>query len=184
MINLCIIKLVGIDKTYGSGNIQLKALNNINLTINKGELIAITGPSGSGKTTLLNIIGTLDKPSGGNYLLDNKSVYDLKSSQISKLRNKYFGFIVQHFALISDYTVFENLQIPLEYGRVKYISQKKIIAETLNNLGLKDKIHKTPKQLSGGQCQRVAIARALVNSPEIMQMNPQVLWIRKTVMKF
>ncbi|MBV4421731.1 MAG: ABC transporter ATP-binding protein [Clostridium tyrobutyricum] len=163
-----IIKLKNINKVYNSKNNQVNALKDINLTIDKGELIAIVGPSGSGKSTLLNIIGTLDKITNGEYLLRDEQVEKLNNYQLSRLRNKTFGFVVQHFALISDYTVSENIEIPLEYGKVKHSERKVLINKVVDKLSLTDKINKNIKELSGGQCQRVAIARAIVNDPEII----------------
>ncbi|MBV4431467.1 ABC transporter ATP-binding protein [Clostridium tyrobutyricum] len=163
-----IIKLKNINKVYKSKNNQVNALKDINLTINKGELIAIVGPSGSGKSTLLNIIGTLDTITDGEYLLRDEQVEKLNNYQLSKLRNKTFGFVVQHFALINDYTVSENIEIPLEYGRAKHSERKILINKVVEKLSLTDKINKNVKELSGGQCQRVAIARAIVNDPEII----------------
>ncbi|RXI48502.1 ABC transporter ATP-binding protein [Clostridium tetani] len=163
-----ILKLNNISKIYGMNNNKLNALKDINLTINEGELIAIIGASGSGKSTLLNIMGTLDNSTSGEYMVDGKDINNLNSADLARLRNKYFGFIVQNFALINDYTVYENIEIPLEYGKVKSKDRKKIISETLDILSMKDKMNKTPKQLSGGQCQKVAIARALVNDPRII----------------
>jgi putative ABC transport system ATP-binding protein len=163
-----IIKLKNINKVYNSKNNQVNALKDINLTIDKGELIAIVGPSGSGKSTLLNIIGTLDTVTDGEYLLRDEQVEKLNNYQLSKLRNKTFGFVVQHFALINDYTVSENIEIPLEYGRVKHSERKILINKVVEKLSLTDKINKNVKELSGGQCQRVAIARAIVNDPEII----------------
>ncbi|EJP6473841.1 ABC transporter ATP-binding protein [Clostridium botulinum] len=163
-----IIKLNKVNKIYSSKQNKVNALNNINLNINKGDLIAIVGPSGSGKSTLLNIIGTLDTITDGEYLLKNQQVNKLNISQLSQLRNKTFGFVVQHFALISDYTVFENIEIPLEYAKVKYKDRKEIINSMLHKLKLDNKVNKSIKELSGGECQRVAIARAIANNPEII----------------
>lgn len=163
-----LIQLNNIEKIYGSGDNEVVALRNINLKIHKGELVAIVGASGSGKSTLLNIMGALDKPTSGQYMLKKNNINNLKSSEIARVRNKYFGFVVQHFALIKDYTVFENIQIPLEYGKVKLKDRKKRISELLLKLGLQDKANKTPNELSGGQNQRVAIARALANNPEVI----------------
>lgn len=163
-----IIKLNNVNKVYSSKNNSVSALNNIDLSINKGELIAITGPSGSGKSTLLNIIGTIDKITSGKYILENKRIDKMKSNECCKIRNKIFGFVVQHFALISDYKVYENIEIPLEYGKIKSNDRKVMIEDIVCKLGLKDKINKNVKELSGGQCQRVAISRAVVNNPEVI----------------
>ncbi|MCR1935419.1 ABC transporter ATP-binding protein [Clostridium tepidum] len=163
-----IIKLNNVNKVYSSKNNKVNALNNIDLIINKGELVAITGPSGSGKSTLLNIIGTIDKMTSGEYILENKRIDKLKSNEVAQIRNKIFGFVVQHFALISDYTVYENIEIPLEYAKIKNNNRKLMIESIVSKLGLKDKINKNVKELSGGQCQRVAISRAIVNNPKII----------------
>ncbi|BAQ12171.1 peptide ABC transporter ATP-binding protein [Clostridium botulinum B2 128] len=163
-----IIKLNNVNKVYSSKNNNVNALNNIDLIINKGELVAITGPSGSGKSTLLNIIGTIDKITSGEYVLENKRIGKLKSNEAAQIRNKIFGFVVQHFALISDYTVYENIEIPLEYAKIKHNDRKLMIEDIVSKLGLKEKINKNVKELSGGQCQRVAISRAIVNNPEII----------------
>ncbi|WP_027624345.1 ABC transporter ATP-binding protein [Clostridium lundense] len=163
-----IIKLNKVNKIYGSKNNKIAALNDINLTINKGELISIIGPSGSGKSTLLNIIGTLSKITSGDYILNNKKVDNLKNIELAKIRNKTFGFVVQHFALINDYSVFENIEIPLQYSKTSYKNRKYIIENILSKLELTDKINKNITELSGGQCQRVAIARAIVNDPEVI----------------
>ncbi|WP_434297219.1 ABC transporter ATP-binding protein [Clostridium sporogenes] len=163
-----IIKLNNVNKVYSSKNNNVNALNNIDLIINKGELVAITGPSGSGKSTLLNIIGTIDKITSGEYILENKRIDKLKSNEAAQIRNKIFGFVVQHFALIGDYTVYENIEIPLEYGKIKHNDRKLMIEDIVSKLGLKEKINKNVKELSGGQCQRVAISRAIVNNPEII----------------
>ena len=141
------LELKNINKTYGNKDNIVHALNNITLKVNQGEFISIIGKSGSGKSTLLNILGFLDTPTNGIYTYDNKNILDLNDKNISKLRNKTFGFILQFFGLINDETVFENIKIPLEIG---------------------DKLNYRPKELSGGQCQRVAIARALINDPDII----------------
>ena len=163
-----IINLKNINKKFGVKDTEVIALRGVDLEINEGEIIAIVGASGSGKSTLLNIIGTLDKQTTGEYLLENKNLKELNKCDLAKLRNKKFGFVVQHFALINDYTVYENIEIPLEYGKIKGSDRRKKINVVLNKLDIKDKINKKPSQLSGGQCQRVAIARAIVNDPQII----------------
>lgn len=165
---MSLIELNNVCKIYKSNSNKVTALNNLNLKINKGELLAIVGPSGSGKSTLLNIIGTLDTVTHGEYLLNNKNINNLNKSQLAQIRNKTFGFVVQHFALISDYTVFENVEIPLEYAKVKLKDRKSKIENLLVKLEIQNKINCIIKELSGGQCQRVAIARALANNPEII----------------
>lgn len=162
------ITLKNLSKTYNTGKIEVKALKNINIHIDKGEFIAIVGTSGSGKSTLLNILGLLDKCSEGVYTLNGQDVSSLKDKEKAKLRNKNFGFVVQYFALINDYTAFENIEIPLEYGKIKKSKRKELIRGILKSLDISDKARVSPKELSGGQNQRVAIARALVNNPDII----------------
>lgn len=162
------IELKNITKIYGSKENKFKALSNINLKINDGEMIAIVGPSGSGKSTLLNIIGTIDNATSGSYILNNIDINTLKSKDIAKLRNKNFGFIFQYFGLLNDISVYKNVRIPLEYCKCNRTEASKRIDKLLERLGILDKKKYTPKELSGGQCQRVSIARALVNNPNII----------------
>lgn len=165
---MTLINLKNISKTFGAKDIEVVALRDINLKINEGEMIAIIGASGSGKSTLLNIIGTLCRETDGEYILENKKIKELSVNDLAKVRNKNFGFVVQHFALINDYTVYENIEIPLEYGKVKRKERKEIIKQVVTKLKIQDKINKKITELSGGQCQRVAIARAIVNNPKII----------------
>lgn len=165
---MSIIKLENICKTYGEGDSEVKALDNVNLTINKGELIAIIGKSGSGKSTLINVLGQLDRPTSGKISIDNTETSNLSKKEIAKLRNSKFGFVVQHFALINDYTVYDNIELPLKYGKVNKNKRKSLINDVSISLGIENKLNSTPNKLSGGQCQRVAIARAIVNSPDII----------------
>lgn len=165
---MSLIEMNNIKKKYGKDEGELYALRGINLSVERGEMVAIMGPSGSGKSTLLNIIGLLDVESYGEYKFQNESVNKLSEKQLSSYRNKYIGFVVQNFALIDDYTVFENIEVPLIYSKVNKKKRKESIINTLKKLGIEDKKDKLPKQLSGGQNQRVAIARALVNDPEII----------------
>jgi len=162
------IELKNISKIYNpQKKNQLTALENISLNIKRERLVAIVGPSGYGKSTLLNIIGCMDKPSEGEYLLDGKSVVGLSQGQLGKMRNKYLGFVIQDFALIEDYTVFKNVEIPIQYSNNKK-NKKQRIRELLEKLEIEDKINEHAYNLSGGQRQRVAIARALINEPEII----------------
>ncbi len=160
------IELKDISKIYGKNNTKVEALKNINLEIKKGELVAIVGTSGSGKSTLLNILGCLDSATEGQYYFDGKSITEYNQKELALLRNQKFGFVMQDFALVSDYTVYQNVEIPLIYGKVK--RKKEIIENILTKLGINDKKDVLVTKLSGGQKQRVAIARALVNSPEII----------------
>lgn len=164
-----IIKLEKIEKVFGENDSVTKALACIDLDIKKGEMIAIVGTSGSGKSTLLNVIGTLDKQTSGKYYLDGKDISEFNEKELAKLRNKTFGFVVQHFALVKEFTVYENVEIPLSYN--KSIKKKDItskIEDILMKLDIREKIKNKPSELSGGQCQRVAIARALVNDADII----------------
>ena len=163
-----LIELKDIRKIYAKSDVQTIALDGSNLQIDKGESVAIMGPSGSGKSTLLNIVGCLDIPTSGEYILNGQSIDKLKGQELATLRNASFGFVLQYFGLIDEYTVYENVEIPLSYSKKTGINKKKLIKETLDMLGIADKIKKTPSQLSGGQNQRVAIARALINDPEII----------------
>ncbi|GFZ30433.1 ABC transporter ATP-binding protein [Clostridium zeae] len=162
------INITAVEKSYGKSDSLVTALKKVDVQIERGEMVAIVGASGSGKSTLLNIIGCLDKATSGQYLFDGTNVQDLNQRALAKLRNKGFGFVVQYFALIDDYTVYENIEIPLKYGKVNKKLREQKIEALLEKLQIADKRNKTPKELSGGQCQRVAIARALVNDPDII----------------
>lgn len=161
-----VIGLKDIKKIYGKKDYETVALQSIDLEISEGESIAIMGTSGSGKSTLLNILGCLDTQTSGSYFFNGNSIDTFKEKELAKLRNSSFGFIVQSFALIDDFTVYENVVIPLDYSKNK--KKKSEVINLLKELGIDEKINKTPKELSGGQCQRVAIARALVNDPEVI----------------
>lgn len=164
-----ILKLENICKTFGKGDSCVQALKGVNLTINKGEMIAIIGTSGSGKSTLLNILGTLERPSSGKYFINGRDVSEFKEKELASIRNKTFGFVVQNFALIKGFTVYENVEIPLEYNKKSNKKESDVkIKDKLTKLKIRDKIYNKPGELSGGQCQRVAIARALVNDCEII----------------
>ncbi|MBB6623519.1 ABC transporter ATP-binding protein [Clostridium gasigenes] len=167
---MSLIELNQIRKIYGKGEAETIALDNINLNIESGEMVAIMGQSGCGKSTLLNIIGCLDKQTSGEYLFNGKCINDYTSKELAGLRNSEFGFIVQYFALIDNYTVYENVEIPLVYNKKKNlkIKRRELIKDTLDKLGIANKIKSLPSELSGGQCQRVAIARAIVNNPRII----------------
>ena len=162
------IELKDVIKVYGKGGAQVKALNNINLKIDDGELVAITGPSGSGKSTLLNIIGCIDKCTSGKYLINNEAVEKFSEGKMATLRNEEFGFVLQYFGLINDYTAFENIQLTLKYSNKKRKNKKEYINQLLKKMHIEEKADNYPTELSGGQCQRVAIARALVNEPKVI----------------
>lgn len=189
-----LISLKDIIREYGNKDNTVHALRGVDLLINKGELIAIMGPSGSGKTTLLNILGCLDSPNSGKYFLEGVDITQAKQKELAGIRNSKFGFVVQSFALLDDYTVYENVKIPLDYNKSKVKNKRLKIKETLKMLDMDEKINKYPTELSGGQCQRVAIARALVNNPDIIladeptgaldkEMGEQVMNIFKEINK-
>jgi len=164
-----IIRFEKLSKKFGQGDSEVQALRGIDLTINQGEMIAIIGTSGSGKSTLLNILGTLIKHSEGKYYLRGKDISEFKEKDLAKVRNSTFGFVVQSFALIKNFTVYENVEIPLQYSRSKRKKEYETKIKTiLTKLKIRNKIYSSPIELSGGQCQRVAIARALVNDPDVI----------------
>jgi len=150
------------------GEAEQYALDGVDLTVEKGEFIAIMGPSGCGKTTLLNIIGLLDQPTDGEYLLDGKSVEDLSNSKRARIRAKQIGFIFQNFNLIERLNVLENVALPLAYSSMPHLKRLVAASDMLKNFHLGEREYYMPWQLSGGQTQRVAIARALVNDPSII----------------
>lgn len=160
------IELNDIQKIYRVAKSDFYALNHVSLTIRDGEFLSICGASGSGKTTLLNIIGCLDTFEGGQYLLDGADISKLKDEKKSKLRNAYFGFVLQDFALINSQTVLYNVMLPLLFSKRPYSQLKAMAMTALNTVGLSDQAGKKVNQLSGGQRQRVAIARAIVNEPK------------------
>lgn len=161
-----LIRLEKVSKTYGSGDNAFQALKNVNLTINKGDFVAIMGPSGSGKSTLMNILGALDRPTEGRYLLKGVDVGNLSESNLAKFRNQEVGFVFQQFNLLPRTSVFDNVALPGIYGQVK--SLEKRVFEVLKEVGLESKARNLPSQISGGQMQRVAIARALLMNPSII----------------
>lgn len=150
------------------GESTIKALDNISLEINQGEFLAIVGPSGSGKSTLMNILGILDRATGGEYYLNKMNLMRISDKKISKIRNRKIGFIFQQFNLMPRLTAFENVELPLVYRGVGKTVRKKVALKSLERVGLLDKEKHVPAQLSGGQQQRVAIARAIACSPEII----------------
>jgi len=163
-----IISTSEISRKYVMGAETIHALNSISITINKGEYVAFMGPSGSGKSTLMNIIGCLDTPSSGKYVLNDKDVSNLTENELAEIRNKEIGFVFQTFNLLPRSTALENVALPLIYaGLGKYDREEKALA-TLKGVGLEDRATHKPNELSGGQRQRVAIARALVNDPSII----------------
>ncbi|MBQ3704677.1 MAG: ABC transporter ATP-binding protein [Oscillospiraceae bacterium] len=163
------IELKNVSRIFACGNQTTVALDGITLKIPSGKMVAVTGPSGSGKTTLLNILGCIDEPSSGHYYLNRQDVTMFSQRQRARLRNETFGFVVQDFALINDYTIFQNISLPLRYNRAIPVSQKKKdVLAIAERLGIGDKLSTYPPKLSGGQKQRVAIARALINNAAII----------------
>jgi putative ABC transport system ATP-binding protein len=163
-----IIKLKGISRLYKIGQVKVTALNEIDLSIEEGEFVTIMGPSGSGKSTLLNIIGCLDRPSAGTYELSQKRVEKLSDSALADIRNKYIGFVFQRFHLMPALDALGNVQLPLIYRGVFGRERRKRAKAALEMVGLADRMHHTPSQLSGGEQQRVAIARAIVVEPTVI----------------
>ena len=155
-------------KIYIMGNEQVYANDNVNLTIYKGEFVAIVGKSGSGKSTLMNIIGALDKPTSGNYILNGKNTNEMTDDDLADIRNKTIGFIFQQYNLLPKLTLLENVELPLLYAGVKSEERRKRGLESLAKVGLKEKFRNYPNQLSGGQQQRVSIARALAGRPSLL----------------
>ncbi|MBM6648321.1 macrolide ABC transporter ATP-binding protein [Bacillus mycoides] len=165
---MSLIELKDIKKVYSNKNHKTFALNGINLTINKGEIIAVMGRSGSGKSTLLNVIGLIDMPNEGEYSLNGKTLSEIRRNKVHKTRNEIIGFIFQYFALLKEHTVLDNVALPLTYRKLKQRERENKAKFYLEKVGLKEQMHKKPDELSGGQQQRVAIARALVGEPELI----------------
>lgn len=162
------IELKNVNKYFYLGDETIKALDHINFKVKKGEFVSIIGPSGSGKSTLMNILGLLDVPDSGEYILDNMVISDASDNELAKIRNTKIGFIFQNFNLLAKMNAIENIQIPLVYHGESNEKSKKKAYELLEMVGLKGREHHLPNQLSGGQQQRVAIARALACEPEII----------------
>jgi len=168
MQNSQIILIKNMKKQFPMGKGKFTALKNIDLTFDRGEFTGIVGPSGSGKTTLLNIIGSLDSPTEGKVITLGESIGELSHKKAANLRNKHIGFIFQTYNLLPVYTVYENVEFPLLLLKMPASKRKKAVLDSLEWLGLTDKIKSRPGQLSGGECQRVAVARAMVKIPEIV----------------
>lgn len=165
---MTILKLTDICKDYMQGKEPVRVLKNINLTVEKGEYLAIMGPSGSGKTTLMNLIGCLDVPTSGDYELDGRNLKDLSDNALADIRNKHIGFVFQSFHLLPKMTALDNVALPLLYAGVPLKERRARAEKALQAVGLADRVHFLPNQLSGGQCQRVAIARAMVGNPDLL----------------
>jgi putative ABC transport system ATP-binding protein len=163
-----LIQLEAITKTYTMGDVEVHALRGVSLSIGRGEFTAIMGASGSGKSTLMNLLGCLDRPTAGRYLLEGNDVSRLPSDALATIRNRTIGFVFQSFNLLSRTSALENVELPLVYAGLTTAERHARAAEALGRVGLGDRVDHHPSQLSGGQQQRVAIARALVNQPRVL----------------
>ena len=163
-----LIQVTGLSKDYILGDNVVHALRDVDLTIAAGEFVAIMGPSGSGKTTMMNLLGCLDSPTSGTYLLNGVDMSGLQPDELAEARNTRIGFVFQSFNLLARTSAADNVQLPLMYARLKKAERREAAARVLNDVGLGDRMDHQPSQLSGGQQQRVAIARALVNDPQLI----------------
>jgi putative ABC transport system ATP-binding protein len=163
-----LIQLIDLHRHFTIGNVLVKALQGVSLNIQKGEYAALMGPSGSGKSTLMNILGCLDTPTSGKYILNNQEVGDLEDNELANIRNKEIGFVFQTFNLLPRNTALENVALPLVYAGIGKKDRIEIASRVLQTVGLADRMTHKPNELSGGQRQRVAIARALVNNPSLI----------------
>jgi|SRR3989338_5252569 len=163
-----IIQVRELGKVYGSDGVETPALRGISFDIREGEFVAIMGPSGSGKSTLLHILGFLDRPSGGSYLLEGKDMNSYDDDELARLRNRKFGFVFQAFNLLAKASVIDNVKLPLMYADIPDAKQEKMAQSSIDAVGLTHRTHHESAKLSGGEKQRVAIARALVNNPEVI----------------
>lgn len=165
---MSILKLTDICKDYQQGKEPVRVLKNINMTVEEGDYLAIMGPSGSGKTTLMNLIGCLDVPTSGSYELAGKNLKDMSDDGLAEIRNKYIGFVFQHYYLMPKMNARDNVALPLLYADVPLKERRARAEEALKAVGLGDRMEFLPSQMSGGQCQRVAIARAMVGKPALL----------------
>lgn len=168
MNNSSILTVQKLTKSFLSGEYTLTVLDNVSFSVERGTTSAIVGPSGSGKTTLLGLCAGLDKPSSGNVILNNKKISELDETDLSKVRNEQIGFVFQSFQLITTLTALENVMVPIELRGVPYRDVEKLALDLLGQVGLKDRVHHYPNQLSGGEQQRVGLARAFIHQPDIL----------------
>ena len=165
---MALLELRDICKDYYQGKEPVRVLKNVNMTVERGEYLAIMGPSGSGKTTLMNLIGCLDVPTSGTYILEGKDLKNMTDDDLADIRNRHIGFVFQNFHLLPKMTALDNVALPLLYANVPLKERRARAAEALKAVGLEERINFYPNQLSGGQCQRVAIARAMVTNPDLL----------------
>ncbi|MDH4405703.1 MAG: ABC transporter ATP-binding protein [Cyanobium sp. D14.bin.5] len=163
-----VAQLQGVDKVYGSGEMAVKALDGVDLTVNRGDYLAVMGASGSGKSTAMNILGCLDRPSSGSYRLNNTPVEELSDDQLADLRNRDLGFVFQQFHLLPQLSALDNVILPMVYAGVPAAERRQRARAALERVGLGQRLNNKPNQLSGGQQQRVAIARAIINQPALL----------------
>ncbi|MDP5118311.1 MAG: ABC transporter ATP-binding protein, partial [Prochlorococcaceae cyanobacterium MAG_34] len=163
-----VAQLEGVDKVYGSGQMAVKALDGVDLTVNRGDYLAVMGASGSGKSTAMNILGCLDRPSSGSYRLNNTPVEELSDDQLADLRNRDLGFVFQQFHLLPQLSALDNVIMPMIYAGVPAAERRQRARAALERVGLGQRLNNKPNQLSGGQQQRVAIARAIINQPALL----------------
>jgi putative ABC transport system ATP-binding protein len=163
-----LIEMHGLTRVYQLGPQEIHALSGVDLVVEQSEYVAIMGPSGSGKSTLMNIIGCLDRPSAGKYILDGTPVESMNDDELAAVRNKKIGFVFQTFNLLARTTALQNVELPLVYARIPRVERRELAEEALSAVGLGDRMNHQPNELSGGQRQRVAIARALVNKPSLL----------------
>ena len=167
-MSACVAELINVSKVYGMGDSEVRALDGLNLRVERGDYLAVMGASGSGKSTAMNIIGCLDRPSGGSYHLNGQAVQGLSDDDLADIRNKELGFVFQQFHLLPELTALENVILPMVYAGVSPEERRRRATAALERVGLGHRLANRPNQLSGGQQQRVAVARAIINQPALL----------------